>query len=123
MKSKYEIARDRVKKKVEFRQHLGTYVVIIAFLFVINIWTSPGYLWAIKPFWPALGWGIGIIFHGLDAYGSNLRHWYESKQEELIEQEMRRMQRKEGRDYDNDDGELELRELRKEPGYRDDDFV
>lgn len=115
--SKYDIARKRVKKKTEFRSHLTSYLVTCAFLFGINLLTSPSYLWAI---WPTLGWGIGIAFHAFDAYGFFAD---EDKEEEMIEKEMRRMERKEREGYMDADDQLELREMPKEPRYNDDDFV
>ncbi len=78
----YEKARKRVESKVEFYTHLAAYVVVNAVLLIINLSTSPGYLW-FK--WPLMGWGIGLIFHGLEVFifseGSQLR-------ERMIEKEM-----------------------------------
>ena len=48
-----------------FYSHLITYVVVIILLFIINFISNPDYIWAV---WPALGWGIGIISHGLRAF-------------------------------------------------------
>jgi len=61
----YERARKRAKKKLDFYNHVIVYVVVIAFLFAINLITSSGYLWAV---WPMLGWGIGLILHGVTVY-------------------------------------------------------
>lgn len=58
---KLEIAKKRVEEKIQFFQHLITYVISIIILFIINKMTSPSYSWWI---WPALGWGIGIASHG-----------------------------------------------------------
>lgn len=43
-----------------FWRHLGTYVIVIGMLAMINLLTSPDYFW-FK--WPALGWGVGLAFH------------------------------------------------------------
>ncbi|MCF6266726.1 MAG: 2TM domain-containing protein [Desulfuromusa sp.] len=48
-----------------FYSHLIRYIVVIIILFIVNIVTSPGYIWA---WWAALGWGIGIISHGLSVF-------------------------------------------------------
>ena len=56
---------DQVRAIKGFYSHLITYVLVIALLSVINYVTSPDYMWV---FWPALGWGIGIINHGLTAF-------------------------------------------------------
>ncbi|WP_427916702.1 2TM domain-containing protein [Vibrio eleionomae] len=61
--------QQKVEKKVQaikgFYSSLVTYVIVIAALFVVNILTNPHYIWAV---WPALGWGIGIVIHGLNAF-------------------------------------------------------
>ena len=58
------------KRRARFKQHLGTYVVVISFLWVI--WYFSGseqygsrYAW---PVWPMAGWGLGLFFHYLGAY-------------------------------------------------------
>lgn len=48
-----------------FYSHLATYAVVITMLFVINLLTSPDHIWA---GWPMLGWGIGIVSHGLNVF-------------------------------------------------------
>jgi len=71
MSSNIHVTEDEQKafKEVQaikgFYSHLLRYVLIISLLFVINLVTNPDYLWA---FWPALGWGIGLIGHGLRAF-------------------------------------------------------
>ena len=81
--------------------------------------TSPGYLWVM---WPALGWGVGIAFHAFSMLGIITD---EDKEEELIEKELRRMENKEQADtiWEEEEDRLELREIRKEPRYNDDEFV
>lgn len=59
-------ARRYVKRVKRFYNHLGVYAVIILFLFLINIMTSPGYLWF---FWPALGWGVGVAMQAVRVFG------------------------------------------------------
>ena len=48
-----------------FYTHLIIYGVVVVALFGLNFIRSPGHYWAI---WPAIGWGIGIIFHGLNVF-------------------------------------------------------
>jgi hypothetical protein len=43
-----------------FREHLRTYLMVMALLVVIWALTGMGYFW---PVWPALGWGIGVASH------------------------------------------------------------
>ncbi len=54
-----------------FYTHLTSYVLVMLVLFVINLVFTPGYFWA---FWAALGWGIGILVHGLNVF--ELINWF-----------------------------------------------
>ena len=75
----------RLHKKREFLQHLTVYVVVNGALTLIWLFTTPGgFFW---PMFPLLGWGIGVIFHALDAYAPS------SPSEERIQREMNRMNR------------------------------
>ncbi|HIF6147869.1 helix-turn-helix domain-containing protein [Vibrio parahaemolyticus] len=56
---------DQVRAIKGFYSHLMTYVLVIGLLFAINLLTDSSYIWA---WWPAMGWGIGIINHGLNAF-------------------------------------------------------
>ena len=60
-----QAARRRAGIKLAFLIHLTAYVTVNILLVTINLVTSPGYLWSL---WPLLGWGIGIVFHGLATY-------------------------------------------------------
>ena len=59
----------RVEKKVEqklgFYIHLTAYILVNGLLVAINLMTSPGTYW-FK--WPLIGWGIGVLFHGLSIF-------------------------------------------------------
>jgi hypothetical protein len=62
------------------------YVLVNAFLILIDIVTSPGDYWF---FWPLLGWGIGLVLHAVSVFG--LGHWLgpeweEKKIEEIMDQ-------------------------------------
>ena len=59
------LALARVRKIKGFYIHATQYVVIIAFLCVVNLLTFPHYLWVR---WAALGWGLGLALHGLRAF-------------------------------------------------------
>jgi hypothetical protein len=62
----YKQARKYVQEKKDFFTHLCVYLVINAILFIIwAITTRHGYPWFI---WPLMGWGIGVIFHGLSVF-------------------------------------------------------
>jgi Domain of unknown function (DUF1707)/2TM domain len=57
--------RPRPDARAEFREHLRTYLSVMALLVVIWALTGMGYFW---PVWPALGWGIGIASHAGAAF-------------------------------------------------------
>ncbi len=76
--------RDQAKAKVEFRIHLFTFIAVMSLLAVINLLTSPGFLWFI---WPLLGWGIGILAHALTVYYFSSES---SLKERMIEKEMKK---------------------------------
>ncbi|HPS57862.1 MAG TPA: 2TM domain-containing protein [Spirochaetota bacterium] len=51
--------------KIGFGYHLTAYLAVNAILVWINLDKYPQYLWAV---WPAVGWGIGLMFHGLGIF-------------------------------------------------------
>ncbi|MCD4690500.1 2TM domain-containing protein [bacterium] len=85
--AKYERARKRVEELKEFYTHLLTYVIVNAFLIVLNLMTSPGYYW-VK--WPLLGWGLGLAIHAGTVFIPGAcwgRAWEERKIKELVEKD------------------------------------
>ena len=71
----------RLEEKRDFKQHLVIYLLVNSALTAIwFITNSGGYFW---PVWPILGWGIGIVAHAYDAYGSK------PQRESQIEREMK----------------------------------
>jgi transcriptional regulator with XRE-family HTH domain len=48
-----------------FYYHIFSYVLVICGLFVINYLSNPDYIWA---WWPALGWGLGLISHAINLF-------------------------------------------------------
>ena len=78
-------AERRVAAKLSFRIHLLTFVLVNGGLVVLNLVTSPGYLWCL---WVVFGWGMGLIAHGYAVYGiANV------DRERLIEAELARLRR------------------------------
>lgn len=80
----YQRAKRRVEAKVGFFIHLSIYLAVSVLLVVLNLTSSPQYLW-FK--WPILGWGIGVLFHGLGVFVFAGR---KVVTEQMIEKEMRR---------------------------------
>lgn len=134
----YKKAKKRVKAKKEFFQHFTAYVIVISFLFILNMLTSPFHWWF---YWPMLGWGIGIAFHYTDVFGLPwLKVLSEEWEEKEMETELRKIEKREGIDLLesgdiiedlplkkekgldlNMDKHLKLKELRKD--YDDSEFV
>ena len=88
---KYQKAKERVEKLRGFYIHLVVYVVVNAFLFLLNITMSPDVLWF---YWPLLGWGIALVLHAISVFWGVDRpfgaDWEEKKVREIMEEENRR---------------------------------
>lgn len=75
------------KKVVEIRgfyENLVSYVLVNIGLFTINLLTNPNHLWF---YWPLLGWGIGLMFHGLKVFNYMPflgKDWEEQKIKEFM---------------------------------------
>ncbi|TRW23058.1 2TM domain-containing protein [Flavobacterium zepuense] len=83
----YKSVSKRVKHIKGFYFHLFCYAVVIITLLIINLATSPYYLWFL---WPALGWGIGVALHGIGVFNvlPFFGHdWEQRKIQELVEKE------------------------------------
>jgi len=59
------LALAHVRKLKGFYIHLAQYGIVIAVLTIVNLLTWHRYFWA---GWVALGWGIGVLFHGLRVF-------------------------------------------------------
>ena len=68
-REKYQRARERVEALKGFYIHLTIFVGVVAALIAINASTS-GDWWAQ---WVFLGWGIGVVAHGLGVYASSTK--------------------------------------------------
>jgi len=84
---RYYQAQKRVKEIKDFYAHLTVYLLCNPIVIVVNIMTSPGYLY----FWYSLlGWGVAIILHGLKVFRFSPffnKDWEERKIREIMEKE------------------------------------
>jgi hypothetical protein len=83
---RYLKAKERVEQIKGFYGNLISYCLVIPFLWWLNYRTTD-FLWAI---FPTFGWGIGLFFHGMEAFGYNPflgRRWEEKKIKQLMEKE------------------------------------
>ncbi len=62
----YERARKRVSQKKEFYKHVAIYLTFCAFFLALNLLRFNGKYWF---YWPALGWGIGLLIHYFNVFG------------------------------------------------------
>ncbi len=83
---RYQKAKERVEAIKGFLGNLTAYCIVIPFLVWINYRTTD-FPWAV---FPALGWGFGVITHGMEAYGYNPlwgKSWEEKKIKEFMEKD------------------------------------
>jgi len=84
---RYFQAKKRVEEIKGFYGNLIAYIAVNIGLMVINLLTSPEYLWF---FWPMLGWGIGVLFHGMKVFNYMPffgKEWEEKKIKEFMDKE------------------------------------
>ncbi|PQB04634.1 2TM domain-containing protein [Aureitalea marina] len=92
--NKYLRAKEKVANIKKFYTSLMFYVVFIAFLGWLNYYSNGWrYMWFL---WAAFGWGIGIVFQGLKAFGwmpFMSKDWEERKIREFMDEEEQTRQR------------------------------
>lgn len=79
----YEKAARRVKELKGFYGNLISYCIVIPFIVIVNLVTSPKQLWF---YWPMLGWGIGLVAHGMNVFTIG-KAWEERKIKQIMEKE------------------------------------
>ncbi len=83
---RYQKAKERVEEIKGFYGHLIAYCFVIPFLAWLNL-RSGDFPWVA---FPAIGWGIGLLFHGMEAFDKNPflgKEWEERKVREYMEKE------------------------------------
>lgn len=86
----YERAMKRVEDIKGFYGNLGSYIVVNIGLMILNLVTTPEHLWF---YWPMIGWGIGVVFHGMKVFNYFPffgKEWEEKKLKQLLEEEKRK---------------------------------
>lgn len=83
-------ARRRAAAEASFYGHLMSYLGVIAFLALVNAFTT-WYPWFL---WPALGWGIGLFSHYMAVFGSRAikQHFFDPAVEREVRREKAAMQ-------------------------------
>jgi two-component system LytT family sensor kinase len=83
---RYVRAKEKVEKIKGFYSNLISYLIVLPVLAYVNYRTTD-FPWVI---FPALGWGFGVVAHGLEAYGYNPfmgKSWEERKIREFMDKE------------------------------------
>ena len=80
----YTNAKKRVETRMSFFTHLAVYLVVITLLTILNVTVAGDYFWAK---WPMIGWGSGVIVHGLFTFVFDSKS---SLKERLIEKEIQK---------------------------------
>ncbi len=78
----YLAARRRVDAKIGFCTHLAVYLAVNAGLIILSLLHGHTRHWLLGPL---LGWGIGLLFHGMRVFVRLPVRW----KQRLIEQELR----------------------------------
>ena len=84
---RYYQAKKRVDEIKGFYGNLISYIIFNLFFFILNMMTSPDELWF---YWPLLGWGIGVLFHGMKVFNYSPffnKDWEERKIKEYMDKE------------------------------------
>ncbi|SNZ00513.1 2TM domain-containing protein [Flagellimonas pacifica] len=80
---KYQRAKERVKELKCFYTNLLAYCLVIPFLAYTN-YSTTNFIWFV---FPAFGWGLGLLLHGMKATGYNPflgNNWEERKIREFM---------------------------------------
>ena len=86
-RSSYERAKKKANEIRAFYINLMCYCIVIPALATINIIYSPEFYWFL---FSAVGWGIGLTFHGFGAFGTFPffgKEWEQRKINELLKKE------------------------------------
>lgn len=82
----YEKAKKTVEEKLGFYVHLICYLIVNSFFVYLNLKKGGGF-WAI---YPIVGWGIGLVFHGLGVLGFfNNSSWKDRQIQKELERQRR----------------------------------
>jgi hypothetical protein len=84
-KKAYKRAKHAAIAKMAFFYHVSVYVVIVGLLFVLNQHVLSYYHWAV---WPAAGWAVGVVFHGISVLFYSETSSIKAK---MVESEMKRV--------------------------------
>lgn len=86
---RYQKARKEAREIRDFYINLSFFCLCIPVVIGINLYFVPEYHW----FWfSVIGWGSGLLFHGLSAFKANpfaLNNWQDRKIQEFIKDDLK----------------------------------
>lgn len=127
MKSKhFQEAEKRVKKRKEFREHLQSFITVNAIMLAMG-WIFGFFgAWKLVVFF----WGIGLVFHYVDAYGIPGLENDEEWEKREMEKEMERLEGEEAVEENREEAldpedvmDLDAPRPVKQKDYREEDLV
>lgn len=83
----YQKAAKQVQEIKGFYSHLLSYILVMLVLIGINIKFSPNHVWF---FWPLMGWGLGLFFHGVKVFNWFPflgKDWEQKKLQQFMDEE------------------------------------
>ncbi|GEP50660.1 hypothetical protein FNO01nite_13320 [Flavobacterium noncentrifugens] len=83
----YRRAKKQAHNIRAFYINLTCYLIVIPILIYVNLTYSPEHIWFV---YSALGWGIGLTFHGLAAFNYSPflgREWEKNKIQQILDKE------------------------------------
>jgi hypothetical protein len=78
---RYKAAQKHVQQIKEFYGHVAVYIMVNGFLLMINILTT-SFPWVL---FPIGGWGIGLLAHAFDVYGTHGIFGYDWEERKIRE--------------------------------------
>ncbi|PHS08121.1 MAG: histidine kinase [Kordia sp.] len=89
---RYNRAKKKVDKIKGFYTHAVVYVVvnIILLLMIYSGCDNDAEFWNFGSFFTAIGWGIGLLVHGVSVFGKDMlfgANWEEQKMQQFLKEE------------------------------------
>ena len=85
---RYQIAKKKARKIRDFYISLSLFCIIMPIIIFINLYFVPQFHW----FWVSiLGWGTGLLFHGLTAFEIHpfmKNNWEQRKLQQFIQEDI-----------------------------------
>lgn len=84
------LAEERADRKIKFYKNFKAYVIVNAFLAIINAIFTPQFWWVL---FPVCFWGIGVFVDFLKAFVFTDKFETEEYRERKIEEEMEKLRK------------------------------